>query len=346
MRKLLALVSAFAVLGIGNTGAWALGPSFDCSSAQLQAAQVICASPDLSHSELALIQTYNALSWQVGQAGTPSLRQENAKFESHTLQQCGVAKKGPLPPDTSVMTACLQRAYERQRDTWLSHLSGTAAEEATRRLDVHVTLQTALQQSGFLPPTEIINGVYGATTRAAISAWQHANGRPNTGILSNADAEMLLAGPQAAATAAPAAVTGPLMAQSTGQHGQASWPIIDTGNGAGESPFSLSGLKAMVARYWDTTGSGGLLMALGAVVVLAGVAKLIRVPERAGGRKGRQANVSASPTYSVRRYSSGAGRAPQFMVWGLLITLSGACVAYGPTTVYHSVEQTVTRVFA
>jgi len=346
MRKLLSLVSAFAVLAIGNSGAWAIGPSFDCSSAQLLAAKLICASPDLSRTELALMQTYNALSWQVGQADAPSLRQENANFESHALQQCGLPKNGPLPPDTSVMAACMQRAYERQRDTWMSRLGAAAAEEATRPLDVHVTLQRALQQSGFLPSTEIINGVYGSTTRAAISAWQHANGRPNTGLLSNADAEMMLGGPQATATGAPSALTAPPMAQSTGQRGQASWPITDTGNGASESPYSLSGLEAMVARYWDTTGSGGMLMALGVVVVVAGVARLIRVPERAGGRKGRQASVSASATYSVRRSGSGVGRAPQLMVWGLLIALSGACVAYGPTTVYHTVEQTLTSVFA
>ena len=244
------------------------------------------------------------------------------------------------------MAACVQRAYERQRDTWLLRLSGAAAEEATRRLEVHVTLQRALQLAGFLPSTEIINGVYGPATRAAISAWQHANGRPTTGILGNADAEMLLAGPSPATTAASPALTVPPMAQSTGQHDHASWPIMDTGDDAGESLFSLSGLEDMAARYWDRTGSGGIFMALGAVVVIAGFAGLIRPPRQAGGKKGSPARISTRRTYSTGSRSSGARSGSQLVVWGILIALSGACVAYGPTTVYESVEQALTSVLA
>jgi peptidoglycan hydrolase-like protein with peptidoglycan-binding domain len=243
------------------------------------------------------------------------------------------------------MAACLQRAYERQRDTWLSRLGGAAAEEATRPLDVHITLQRLLQQSAFLPSTEIVNGVYGPATRAAISAWQHANGRPNSGILSDADATILLAGPPAAPNAAPPALTAPPIPQSGGQNGRASWPIMDPGGDAGASPFSLSGLEAMAVRYWDRTGSGDILMALGGAVLLAGFGSLFRAPKRADGRVRRPARVSTTPTYSVGRYSSG-GRAPQLMVGGLVIVLSGACVAYGPATIYQTVEQALTSVFA
>lgn len=346
MRKLLVLASVFALLTIGNTGAWALGPSFDCSSAQQPGAQLICASPDLSRTELSLLQTYNALTWQVGQAGAPSLRQDYAIFATHALQQCGVPQNGRLPLDTAVMAACMQRAYERQRDTWLSRLAGAASEEATRRLEVHITLQRALQQSGFLASSELTNGVYGPATRTAISAWQHANRRPETGILSNADAAILLAGPPAATAAAPATVTVPPMAQSTGQPAHASWPVMDTADDAGESPFSLSGLKDMAARYWDRTGSGGLFMALGAVVLIAGLGGMIR-PSRRGGRKpGSPARIGTQQRHSAGSYGSGPRRAPQLMVWGLLIALSGACVAYGPTTVYQTVEQALTSVFA
>jgi hypothetical protein len=54
-----------------------------------------------------------------------------------------------------------------------------------------VALQRDLQALGFLPPTATIDGVYGAATRTAISAWQRANNQPDTGFISNTDAGLL-----------------------------------------------------------------------------------------------------------------------------------------------------------
>ena len=168
----------------------------------------------------------------------------------------------------------------------MSRLAGPAAEEAARRLEDHVALQRALQLSGFLPATDTIDGVYGATTRTAISAWQRANHRPDTGFLSNADAATLLAGRQAATTPAPQAapVTLPPMLQPATPGGHAMIPHLDSGDETGGMPSDLSRLEEMLAQYWDTAGSGGLIMVLGFLLVASGIGYAIRPPSTAGNR--------------------------------------------------------------
>ena len=70
-------------------------------------------------------------------------------------------------------------------------LSGSAREEASRQIERHLELQRKLQQTGFLPATAKIDGVYSSVTRAAILAWQKTNGRPETGFISDAAAAVL-----------------------------------------------------------------------------------------------------------------------------------------------------------
>ena len=340
MRKLLALASAVAVLAIGLGNAWAIGPSFDCAGTQRPGAQIICASPDLSQTELALMQAYYALRWQVGSSGWQALRQEDLNFQSQTLQQCGVPRNNQLPTNATELAACMQRAFERQRDSWMSRLVGPAAEEAARRLGDHVALQKALQTSGFLPATDLIDGVYGATTRTAISAWQHANDRPETGFLGDADATALLAGRQAPAPAAPPAapaVVAPMLQPAT-PSGHASMPKLDIGEPTAESSSSLSALEDWLEGYWETAGFGGIVMVLGYILVAAGIGYMLRPPSGVGSGAAR----SSAPGTA----RSQVQRGPKLMFCGVLVAVCGACVAYGPTGAYEAVQQAVTSVFA
>jgi peptidoglycan hydrolase-like protein with peptidoglycan-binding domain len=348
MQSLFALASAVAILAIGNTSAWAIGPSFDCATAQRPGAQIICSRPDLSQTELALTQAYYALRWQAGPAGAAPLNQEDLNFENQTVQQCRVPRNGQLPPDAAGIAACMQRAYEHQRANWMSRLTGPAAEEAARRLEDHVALQRQLQLSGFLPSTETIDGVYGATTRTAISAWQRANNRPDTSFLSNADAAILLAGQQPAASPARQASpnTLPSVVPPATRGGPSSLPSLNIGGNTGGSPSDLSLLEDMLAQYWDTTGSGGLVMVLGFFLVAAGVCYLIRPPSSAGNRAANPSRFAAQTIGSSRTARAQGSRGPQLVLCGVLIVLSGACVAYGPTTVYEAVYQRLTSMFA
>jgi TPR repeat protein len=175
------LAAVLVTASVGN--AWAIGPSFDCSKASAPLPQYICASPDLSRTDLEFAQAYYALRQQVGPAGSQALKLEAVDFQNRVAQQCGIDRSGALPPDSGALAACLQRGYAEQRSVWLSRLTGAAMEEASRPVEEQVALQRDLQASSLLPPTATIDGVYGAATRTAILTWQHSRRLPETGFI-------------------------------------------------------------------------------------------------------------------------------------------------------------------
>jgi hypothetical protein len=168
-----------------------VGPSFDCGAVHTPGAQLICSDDNLSRTDLIFVQAYYAMRQQVGPAGWQALKAEAVDFEDRTLQQCGVPVAGSLPPQPGPSATFVSAEYERQRAVWLSRLSGPAAEEARRPIEQHIELQRGLQTLGFLPPTEKIDGVYGAATRAGILAWQQSQAVPLTGFLGDADSVRL-----------------------------------------------------------------------------------------------------------------------------------------------------------
>lgn len=172
--------------------ALALGPGFDCAKVQTPVAQFICARPDLSQADLELLQPYYALRHQVGPSGWQALKAEALQLQQRMVRNCGLSERGNLPPDPDRFAICMKAEYAAQKITWINRLPADAAEEASRPVDEHVTLQGRLQTLGFLPPSEKVDGVYGAVTRTAIAEWQRAQGRRDTGFLSGADANALV----------------------------------------------------------------------------------------------------------------------------------------------------------
>ena len=157
MHMLLKVCRTVAFLLVASAApAWAIGPSFDCNSVRTPPAQIICSSPDLSRTDLEFVQAYYALRQQVGPAGWQALKMEAIAFGDQAPRQCGIPLFGPALPSNSTLVACLQQAYERQRDAWRARLTGPAAEEASRSIEEHVALQRDLQALGFLPSTEKI----------------------------------------------------------------------------------------------------------------------------------------------------------------------------------------------
>ena len=70
-----------------------------------------------------------------------------------------------------------------------NRLSGSALEEANRNIDQHIALQQKLIDLGYLPAGSTADGVYGQSTRQAISTWQRVANRPmSDGFLSDSDA--------------------------------------------------------------------------------------------------------------------------------------------------------------
>ena len=117
-----------------------------------------------------------ALRQQAGAAEQRQLQQEAVDFTSSVLRDCGIPETGPASgsPD------CVGAQYNGQRSRWVARLSGPASEEADRPIERHIALQRDLWQLGYLPPTATIDGVYGPSTRTAMSAWQGNRGRPRT----------------------------------------------------------------------------------------------------------------------------------------------------------------------
>lgn len=166
---------------------------FDCATTpRPPIAELVCGTPALTQADFALAQVYYALRQQVGQAAWPTLRQEYLHALDAVRQTCAVPRTGALPPAADQMIECVQREYGQRRSAWLSRLTGAAAQEAQRSAQDQIALQRRLQQLGYLPPTEVIDGLYGSATRAAIVAWQRSRNLPVTGFLGDRDALGLL----------------------------------------------------------------------------------------------------------------------------------------------------------
>jgi uncharacterized protein len=184
------VIFAFAAL-TRSAMAEQIGPSFDCHKAQQPLAQMLCADPDLSRTDLRFAQAYFALLRQVGDAGKGELKQEELQFLETVQQQCGIPRSGPVVPQSEASRNCVKTAYEKQRSVWVSRLTSLSLEEADRPIERHIALQRSLQQLGFLPADAIIDGVYGTGTREAISQWQRSHNRSVTGALGDDDAQAL-----------------------------------------------------------------------------------------------------------------------------------------------------------
>ena len=168
-----------------------IGPSFDCSAARQPLAQILCADPDLSQTDLRFAQAYFALLPQLDDAGKRELKQEDLRFLDAVQQHCGIPPAGPAPAKSDALRKCVKDAYESQRSVWLLRLRPPFSEEASRPIEQHVALQRLLQQLGFLSADARVDGVYGAGTREAISRWQSAQARIITGVLGDAEAKSL-----------------------------------------------------------------------------------------------------------------------------------------------------------
>jgi peptidoglycan hydrolase-like protein with peptidoglycan-binding domain len=212
--------AALLVAALGATlgwpaPAWAVGPSFACAPPPPDAlARVTCSDATLAGAEIRTTQTYYARREQVGQeqgAGAQNqLRDEYLAFLAATREHCGLPPAAPgadqsdFQPPTGA-AACLVNAYIAERNTLAQPLRDGALDEAARAPEANIALQQALKVHGFLPANAVIDGVFGSGTRAAIRAWQVANGRVSTGFLADADAQALAPNAVAAAPTTPGA---------------------------------------------------------------------------------------------------------------------------------------------
>ena len=191
MRVVLAIMGACVLALVSSRPAWAIGPSFDCAKAEAPAARLICSDPNLARVDLELAQTYYALRQEVGPQGWASLKREDLNFQYNATQECSIPREGNLPPDARRNVTCLEYADREQRTIWMSRLAGAAAEEAKRLPQQNLKIQRELQSLTLLPADSKIDGVFGAETRSAMVVWQRLHDEPQTGILSDDEAQEL-----------------------------------------------------------------------------------------------------------------------------------------------------------
>lgn len=94
----------------------------------------------------------------------------------------------------------------------------------------------------------------------------------------------------------------------------------------------------VVAVYWETTGLGGIFMALGVLLLALGMGSFMTTPMRIETRSGGPGVVLRTrypghiPTKSDVRHGW------KLLLWGSTITLFGACITYGPSAVYNTLH--------
>jgi peptidoglycan hydrolase-like protein with peptidoglycan-binding domain len=189
-RALMAMGSPIAAFA-------ATGPSFPCTPPPLDAvAHLACVDDTLGLADARMVQTYYALRRTVGTDGQKSLKSQFLNYAVDMRRRCGLPPVQPNKDQSGLpvpagAAACVAVAYDSQRDAWTAKLSEPGAEEARRPPEGNRALQRALQLLGFIPANARIDGVFGAATRDAIVAWQHAKGRAESGFLSDADGIVL-----------------------------------------------------------------------------------------------------------------------------------------------------------
>lgn len=193
-------VSVSIVCLCAPLAAWAgSGPSFSCVPPPLDAvANLACHDDRLATADARMVQAYYALRGMLDGPALNSLRSEFLGYMVDVRRHCGLPPVEPnrnqiVIPVPSDAAECVAAAYDIERSAWIARLSGPAAEEANRTPERNRDIQTQLHALGYLSTTTRIDGVFGAGTRAAVRAWQHVKGRPETGFLGDADATQLAA---------------------------------------------------------------------------------------------------------------------------------------------------------
>ena len=191
-----------------------MSPSLPCTPKPRDAlALLACSDQTLARADIRFVQTYYALRASPG-ADLKQLRSEFLSFVVQTRQECGLPPVEPDRDQSGVSVpqsaaACVAADYDGERDHWLVFLRGSAAEEANRAPEANVALQARLQATGYLPSSTMIDGIFGTGVREAISRWQRASGRPDTGFLGDSDAAALLGTSTPAPAAAVASTVAP-----------------------------------------------------------------------------------------------------------------------------------------
>jgi restriction system protein len=196
-----------------------IGPDFACPRPPPVdgLAQAICDNPAMSREEMVFEQAYYALRHALGRDSWKSLKAEAVTFNTDLRATCGIPQAGaPDQTQPSGAADCYIRETERDRNAWLSRLSGASRQEAARPIEQHIALQQQLVDLGYLPAGTPADGIYGEASRVAISRWQTSTQRPTQdGFISGGDANALMRSSAAVEAGSAASAGGGLLQTSS-----------------------------------------------------------------------------------------------------------------------------------
>ncbi len=172
-----------------------VSPTFDCGKAKTPIELTVCSDQTLSRLDVELFQPYYVLR-HLRPELRDELKQEAIDNTRRVLGECRLPGGGTVSPAAvKAAVPCVAKLYRGQRDSWrarvVAETNGLGRDEATRPATEHLQLEQALQLAGFLPAETVLDGVFGAKTRAAITSFQNAEGLPADGLMTVATAERL-----------------------------------------------------------------------------------------------------------------------------------------------------------
>ncbi|MGA0598440.1 peptidoglycan-binding protein [Enterovirga sp. CN4-39] len=172
-----------------------VSPTFDCGKAKAPLEIAVCSDQALSRLDVELFQPYYVLR-HLRPELRDELKREAVENTRRVLGECRLPGAGTVTPAAvKAAVPCVARAYRAQRDKWrarvVAETHGLGRDEAVRPGTEHLQLEQALQTAGYLTSDAVLDGVYGAKTRAAITAFQTSEALPADGLMTAATAERL-----------------------------------------------------------------------------------------------------------------------------------------------------------
>jgi hypothetical protein len=103
--------------------------------------------------------------------------------------------------------------------------------------------------------------------------------------------------------------------------------------------------SALLTAYWEATGTGGVFMALGVLLLVLGMGHVATTPTRIETQSGGPGVILRTKYPGHTPTKSDIKRAWKLFLWGAIMVLSGVCITYGPMAVYSTLHALLVKTY-